>query len=74
MRTSCSAGVNPSGTLRADAGTYLRAETGDAHHEEFVEVVGRYRQESHSLEQRVLAIGGLLENAAIEIAARTVPG
>jgi hypothetical protein len=38
-----------------DAFAHLPGETGNAHHEELVEIVGRYRQETHPLEQRMLA-------------------
>ncbi len=50
-----------------NTGAHLGAQAGDAHHEEFVEVVGRDRQKPQSLEQRMLAIGGLLKDAAIEV-------
>jgi hypothetical protein len=63
----------PLGTFRADAGAHLGPKAGDAHHEEFVEVVGRNRQKSQPLEQRMFAIGGFLENAAIEIKPRQFP-
>ena len=43
-----------------DAFAQLRAETGDAHHEELVEIVGGDRQKFQPLQQRVSAIGGLL--------------
>ena len=55
------------GTLGGDAGAHLRPQTGDAHHEEFVEVVGRDRQEPQPLEQRMAAVGGFLEHAPVEI-------
>ena len=53
-----------------DAGTHLRAQAGDAHHEELVEIVRRDRQEFQPFEQRMAAIGGFLEDAAVEIEPR----
>ena len=61
------------GTFSGDAGAHLRPQTGHPHHEEFVEVVGRDRQEPQPLKQRVLAVGGFLENATIEIEPRQLP-
>ena len=54
-------------TLGGDAGAHLRAQAGYAHHEEFVEVVRRDRQEPQPLEQRVLAVFRFLKNAAVEV-------
>ena len=48
-------GVRPSGLLVGDARAHLALEAGDPHHEEFVEVVGRDRQEPQPLEQRMAA-------------------
>ena len=70
MRTSCSAGVRPSGLLVAMPARTCARKTGDPHHEKFVEVVCRYRQEPQALEQRMTAVGGFFENAAIEIQPR----
>ncbi len=67
MRASCSLGVSPSGLLVGDARAHLALEAGDAHHEEFIEVVGRDRQEPHLLQQRMLWVLGLLQHAAIEM-------
>ena len=53
--------------LGGDAGAHLRAQAGDPHHEEFIEVVRRDRQEFQPLQQRMSAVGGFFENAAIEI-------
>ena len=47
--------------------TRLPAQTGDAHHEEFVEIIGRDRQKAQLLQQRVIAVRGLLEHAPIEL-------
>ncbi len=67
MRASCSAGRQPVGALGRDAGAHLALEAGDAHHEEFVEIVGRDRQEAHPLEQRMGDVLRLLEHAAVEV-------
>ena len=50
-----------------DALAHLAFQAGDPHHEEFVEVVGRDRQEAHPLQQRVMLIGGLFQDAAVEV-------
>ena len=65
--SSCSDGVSPSGLLVGDAGAHLALEAGDADHEEFVEVVGRDRQEAHPLEQRMGGVLGLLQDAPVEM-------
>ena len=52
---------------RRDAGAHLPDEARDADHEELVEVVGRDRQEAQLLEQRMVAVLGLLEDAAVEL-------
>jgi len=57
----------PVGATRHDALAHLADQAGDPHHEEFVEVVGRDRQEAHALEQRMVAVGGFLEHAPIEV-------
>ena len=49
-----------------DAGPDLAAQAGDAHHVEFVEVVGGDRQEAQPLEQRVVRVAGLVQHALIE--------
>ena len=41
------------GAERFDAGAHLAAQAGDAHHEEFIEVVARDRQEAQPFEQRM---------------------
>ena len=56
----------PVGRPLLDPERLVRLEAGDADHEEFVEVVGRDRQEAHALEQRVLGVARLLEHAAVE--------
>ena len=43
----------PVRALGGDARAHLALEAGDADHEEFVEVVGRDRQEPHPLQQRM---------------------
>ena len=57
----------PVRALRRDALAHLALQAGDAHHEEFVEVVGRDRQEAHPLEQRMVLVGGLFQHAPIEM-------
>ena len=44
----------------------LAAQTGDAHHEKLVEIVRRDRQEAQLLQQGVVAVRGLLQDAAVE--------
>ena len=51
----------------ANARAHLRAKAGDAHHEEFVEVVRRDREKLQPLQQRMPAVGGFFENAPVEI-------
>ena len=55
---------------RRHARAHLADKAGDAHHEEFVEVVGRDRQEAQLLEQRVALVGRLLEHATVELQPR----
>ena len=57
----------PVGASGGDAGAQLALEAGDADHEEFVEVVGRDREEPHPLEQRMGVVCGLLEHPAVEV-------
>ena len=61
------------GTLGADAFAQLRAEAGDAHHEEFIEVVGRDRQEFQPLKERIFGVGQFLKHATVEIQPRQLP-
>src|SRR5262249_46321887 len=63
----------PVGALGGDAGAHLPLETGDAHHEEFVEVVGRNGKEADALEQRVTLVRRLFENAAVEMQPGQLP-
>ncbi len=51
---------------RGKSAAHLAAQTSDTDHEEFVEVIGRDRQEAHLLEQRVVMIRGLFKHPAIE--------
>ncbi len=53
--------------LRRDALTLLALKTGDAHHEKFVEVVGRDRQEADALQQRVLFVCRLFQHAPVKV-------
>ena len=57
----------PVGALVGDALAHLTLEAGDAHHEEFVEVVGRDRQEAHPLQQRMMLVAGLFQHPAVEV-------
>ncbi len=52
---------------RLHAGLHLPVHAGDAHHVELVEIGGRDRQEAQALQQRVALVGGLLENAPVEL-------
>jgi hypothetical protein len=49
-----------------DPFAHLALEAGDAGHEEFVQVVGRDREEAQPLQQGVGRIGGLVEHTAVE--------
>jgi hypothetical protein len=45
----------------------LALQRGHTHHEEFVEVVCGDRQEPQLLEQRMIGVGGLVQNPLIEM-------
>jgi len=45
----------------------MALEAGGAHHEEFVEVVGRNGQEAHPLQQRMMLVAGLFQDPAVEV-------
>ena len=66
MAASCWAGVRPSWLGVSIAAGLLALQAGHAHHVEFVEVVGRDRQEAHPLEQRMVDVVGLLEHPLVE--------
>ncbi len=55
---------------RLDAAAQLAADARDPDHEEFVEVIGRDRDEADPLEQRMGRIGGLQQDAAVELQPR----
>ena len=55
------------GALGTDARAHLRPKAGDAHHEEFVEVVRRDRQKLQPLQKRMSAVGGFFEDTPVEI-------
>ena len=57
------------GELR-HAGEHLADQAGDADHEEFVEIVGRDRQEAQPLEQRMIAVVRFLQHPAVELQPR----
>jgi hypothetical protein len=61
------AGREPVGPARVDAGVNLVVETGHAHHEELVEVVGVDREELHALEQRGVLVLDQLQHAFVEL-------
>ena len=65
--SSCCSGVRPSGLRSDNALAHLAGEAGHAHHEEFVEVGGRDRQEAHPLQQRMADVLRFLQNAAVEL-------
>ena len=46
---------------------HLAAQARDADHEELVEIAGRDRQEAQLLEQRMVAVGRLFQDAAVEL-------
>ena len=48
----------------------LADEAGDAHHEEFVEVVGGDREKAQPLEQGMVEIARFLEHPAVELQPR----
>src|SRR5687767_2199753 len=57
-------------TLRAfgsDARAHMAFETGDAHHEEFVQIVGRDRKKAHPLEQWMALVLRLFQDPAIKL-------
>ncbi len=50
----------------AHAFAHLALQAGDAHHVEFIEIVGRDRQEAQALKQRMARIFGLFDDALVE--------
>ena len=50
-----------------DAFAHLVLETGNAHHEEFIEVVGRDRQKAQALEHRMAFVLRFLQHAPVEV-------
>ena len=57
----------PVRALLDDALAHLVLQAGDAHHEEFVEVVGRNGQEPQPLQHRMVLVLGLLQHPAVEV-------
>ena len=60
-------------TGRHHAGLKLLAQAGDADHEELVEIVRRDREEAQLLEQRMVAVGGLLHHPPVELQPGQLP-
>ena len=56
--------------LGLHAGGHLAVNAGDAHHVEFIEVGSGDRQEAQTLEQRMVLVLCLFENAPIELQPR----
>src|SRR6185437_856703 len=63
-------GSKPIRALRQNALPHLAFKTGDTHHEKFVEIVRRNREEAHALEQRMLRVRRLFQHTAIEMKPR----
>ena len=53
--------------LQRDALAHLAGKTGDADHEEFIEIGGRDRQEADALQQRMIGVQRFFENAPVEL-------
>ena len=66
IAASCSAGVRPSSLSSVERRSAAVDQAGDADHVEFVEVVGRDRQEAQPLQQRMARVAGLLEHPLVE--------
>ncbi|MCC2653696.1 MAG: hypothetical protein K0Q60_3862 [Microvirga sp.] len=49
------------------AGADLTSQARDADHEELVQVLGRDRQEAQLLQERMVAVGGLLQHPPVEL-------
>ena len=52
---------------RLDPGAQLPAQAGDAHHEEFVEIIGGNGNEAHPLQQGMRFVRRLQQDAAVEL-------
>ncbi len=52
---------------RFDPGAQLPAQAGDAHHEEFVEIIGGNGNEAHPLQQGMRFVRRLQQDAAVEL-------
>jgi hypothetical protein len=68
------AGRQAVGRAVGDAFTNLPFESGDADHEELVEVGGRDRQEPDPLKQRMVDVERFLEHPAVELEPGETPG
>ena len=60
-------GRQPVGAALGDAFPHLGLDTGDAHHEEFIKVIGGNRQKSHPFQRGVAGIDQFLQHPAIEM-------
>ena len=58
--------VQPVLRAQLDLGVKLLAQARDAHHEELVEIIRRDREEAELLEERMVAVRGLLHDAPVE--------
>ncbi len=52
---------------RIDPGAQLPEQAGDTHHEEFIEIIGRNRDETNSLQQGVRQVRGFEQHPAVEL-------
>ncbi len=60
-------GREPVWAALGDTFPHLGLDTGDAHHEEFIKVIGGNRQKSHPFQRGVAGIDGFLQHTAIEM-------
>ena len=58
------------GAAQRDTFAHLPGETGDAHHEEFIEIGRRDRQEAHTFQQRMTIVLRFFQNTAVELQPR----
>ena len=60
-------GSKPIGASLSDALAYLGLDARDAHHEEFIKVIGGNGQKSHPFQRGMAGIDGFLEYPAVEM-------